>query len=267
MDSSLAEQIVEKRPSLSFLLPVLKPLEAATLRRAAVVVPVCEALERIASSAGASHTIVLTDPPVFSVPCHADAAAVRRQIGLPGPVFMYVGNLEVYQGVGLLLEAFATAARHGCQASLVVVGGKPADVAAHQVMAASLGIDDRTRFLGPKPLLETGALVGGADVLVSPRITGVNTPMKIYAYLNAGKPILATDIESHSQVLTDQIAVLAPPSSERLAEAICRLANDPDLRRQLGERAARVAREKYSQDAFAATVRRLCQLIESQTAA
>jgi glycosyltransferase involved in cell wall biosynthesis len=180
---------------------------------------------------------------------------------------MYVGNLEVYQGVGLLLEAFATAARHGCQASLVVVGGKPADVAAHQVMAASLGIDDRTRFLGPKPLLETGALVGGADVLVSPRITGVNTPMKIYAYLNAGKPILATDIESHSQVLTDQIAVLAPPSSERLAEAICRLANDPDLRRQLGERAARVAREKYSQDAFAATVRRLCQLIESQTAA
>ena len=41
---------------------------------------------------------------------------------------MYVGNLEAYQGVDLLLEAFAVAVGRGKDVGLVVVGGKPADV-------------------------------------------------------------------------------------------------------------------------------------------
>ena len=89
-----------------------------------------------------------------------------------------------------------------------------------------------------------GSLVAAADVLVSPRVKGVNTPMKIYAYLNSGKPILATDIESHSQVLDSTIAVLEPPVAERFADGICRLADDARLREELAGRAAVVAREQ-----------------------
>jgi glycosyltransferase involved in cell wall biosynthesis len=267
MDSSMAEQIVEKHPRLSILLPLLRRLEAGVVRRAAVVVPVCESLARIARAAGAGRTIVLTDPPAFSATPGPDAAALRQQFGLSGTCFMYVGNLEAYQGVDLLLEAFAVAVARGKDVGLVVVGGKPADVHACQAVAERRGIGARTRFLGPRPVAEMGSLVAAADVLVSPRVKGVNTPMKIYAYLNSGKPILATDIESHSQVLDSSTAVLEPPVAERFADGICRLADDARLREDLAARATIVAREKYSQEAFAATVRRFTELIESLTAA
>jgi glycosyltransferase involved in cell wall biosynthesis len=112
-----------------------------------------------------------------------------------------------------------------------------------------------------------GPLIAAADVLVSPRVSGVNTPMKIYAYLNSGKAILATDIESHSQVLTSETALLEPPIVERFADGICRLADDPGLRATLASRAAEVAQEKYSQAAFAATVRRFAAVIEPLTKA
>ena len=215
------------------------------MRRAVVVIPVCESLARIARDAGAARTIVLTDPPAFSATPGPGAAALRRQFGLTGTCFMYVGNLEAYQGVDLLLEAFAVAVGRGKDIGLVVVGGKPADVNAFQAVADRRGIAARTRFLGPRPVAEMGSLVAAADVLVSPRIKGVNTPMKIYAYLNSGKPILATDIESHSQVLDGSIAVLEPAAADRFADGICRLADDAGLREELANRAALVAREKF----------------------
>jgi glycosyltransferase involved in cell wall biosynthesis len=267
MDSSMAEQLIEQHPRLVWLRPLLKRLEAGVVRRAAVVIPVCESLARIAREAGAARTIVLTDPPAFAAAPGPEAVLAREQFGLTGTCFMYAGNLEAYQGVALLLDGFAMAVRRGKDVGLVIVGGRPADVDAYRGMAERLGVSARTRFLGPRPVAEMGSLVAAADVLVSPRIKGVNTPMKIYAYLNSGKPILATDIEAHSQVLDGSVAVLEPPVADRFAEAICRLAGDARLREELAGRATALAREKYSQEAFAATVRRFTDLIESLTAA
>jgi len=268
MDSSMADQIIEKWPRASFLRRLLKWFESAAVRRAALVMPVCESLAGIARAAGAAETIVLTDPPAFTIAPGSDAGrSVRQELGLSGTCFMYAGNLESYQGVGLLLDSFALAAATGANACLVIVGGKPGDVAAYTAKAETLGITRRTRFLGPRPLAEMGGLVAAADVLVSPRLTGVNTPMKIYAYLNTGKPILATDIESHSQVLTRDIAVLEPPAPDRFAEGIRRLAADQALRQELGARAAAVGQERYSQEAFSRTVRRFGALVDSLTAA
>ena len=42
-----------------------------------------------------------------------------------------------------------------------------------------------------------------ADVLVSPRLKGLNTPMKIYSYLDSGSAVLATRLRTHTQVLDD----------------------------------------------------------------
>ncbi len=267
MDSSMAEQVVEKRPGFSFMLPLLKRFEAAAVRGAEVVVPVCESLARIAEAAGAARTIVLTDPPAFSASPGPEAARVRKELGAIGTWFMYAGNLEPYQGIGLLLESFALAVKRGRDVGLVIVGGKRSDIETYQAVAARLGVDGRTRFFGPRSLAETGTVAAAADVLVSPRTTGVNTPMKVYAYLNSGKPILATDIESHSQVLSPEFALLAEASPDRFADGMCRLADDPALRLALADRAARVARERYSQAAYAETVQRFCALIESKTEA
>ncbi len=265
MDSSMPEQIVEKRRSLSFLLPVLRWFEEKAIRRASAVLPVCDALAVVAERNKGRNIMILRDPPAFSIKGMVDSAVKKQQLGLAGTCFMYIGNLEKYQGVDLLLNSLAIAVRKCANISLAVVGGTVPDIEKYRNMCSALGITNMVHFMGPKPVKEVGDIVAAADVLVSPRITGVNTPMKIYAYLNSGRPILATDIESHTQVLSAEIAVLEPAVPERFAEGMCRLASDPVLRNKLAEKAAKVAMEKYSDRAFEKTVAEFCRLMESIT--
>jgi glycosyltransferase involved in cell wall biosynthesis len=66
-----------------------------------------------------------------------------------------------------------------------------------------------------------GSYMAMASVLLSPRLQGSNTPLKIYTYMAAGKPIVATSILSHTQVLSDVSAYLAPPSVDEFSLALC----------------------------------------------
>lgn len=127
-----------------------------------------------------------------------------------------------------------------------------------------MGLGDRIRFVGPRPLAEMTAVFEVADVLVSPRVAGSNTPMKIYSYLDSGKPILATDINSHTQVLNADVAVLAAPRAADLADAMCRLAADTDLRARLAANARALAAEKYSFGTFKDKVDRLYDWVSEQ---
>ena len=71
-------------------------------------------------------------------------------------------------------------------------------------------------FTGQQPAKEIPGFVQAADLLVSPRIRGTNTPLKIYSYLRSGKPIVATNLLTHTQVLTPEIARLVDPTPNRL---------------------------------------------------
>jgi glycosyltransferase involved in cell wall biosynthesis len=65
----------------------------------------------------------------------------------------------------------------------------------------------------------------------------LSVPLKLYAYLQSGKPILATRIEAHTQLLTDDRALLVDPTPDGVAAGLGRLVADPGLRQALGERA------------------------------
>lgn len=261
MDSSMPLQIVEKSPRARFLLPLLQRLEGAAIRRAAAVVAVCDSLAGLAAAAGARKVALVRD--VSLLPDDQDPAAVPPAFKLPGTVFLYVGNLERYQGIALLLESLATTRLQRQDLTLAVVGGTPADIAAYTARASLMGLGDAVHFLGPRPLSEMGALFASADVLVSPRITGNNTPMKIYSYLDSGKPILATDLPTHTQVLKPDVAFLAPPEPGPFASAMIRLSSDPALRQKLGLRGRQLARTAYSRPAFTAAVHALYKELET----
>src|SRR5262249_58222829 len=80
------------------------------------------------------------------------------------------------------------------------------------------------------------------SILFPPRITGKNTPLKLYSYLRSGVPIVATKIVSHTQVLTDDVALLVEPQPQSLSSGVLRLLEDAQLCNQLVENASRLAR-------------------------
>lgn len=259
MDSSLAEQVTDRYRWLQWLRRFLQRLEALAIRDAEVVVPVCDALETIARRHGAGKIVVLRDVSLLTQPDHGMAARssqppLREELGLQGPIVMYIGNLEPYQGAGLLLEGFAAAHRTMPEARLVVIGGRVSDVARYREQALRLGLDSAVQFLGPRPVGELRRCLEAADILVSPRLKGTNTPMKIYSYLDSGKPVLATNLPTHTQVLTEDVAVLAAPTPEAIAEGLVRLLEHPEVGRRLGERARQLVAERYSYRVFEATL-------------
>lgn len=248
MDSSIPAQMDEKRPLPAVVRRFIEGVEGRALRASVAAITCCRALEEIVRARA-------PDVPVRTV---EDISLVEGDAGAPpddlppGPLVMYVGNLEAYQGVDLLVRAFAAASPSAPGARLVVIGGSAAHVEETAALAARLGVGPRVHFLGPRPLGRLGAYLAAATVVVSPRLTGVNTPMKVYSYLDSGRPLLATRLPTHTQVLDEEIALLADPTPEAFGDGLARLLADPALRDRLATAAAARARREFSRDAFAA---------------
>jgi glycosyltransferase involved in cell wall biosynthesis len=250
MDSSLPEQLVGKYRALRGLDGLLRRLERFAIARSDLVLAVCEDLATRARGYATSTPIdVLEDVSLLADNPGGAVEDLRRDLPDRGLLVMYVGNLEHYQGVDLLLEGIA-ALDARTPLKLVAIGGNTASVATYRARAAALGLDGRVTFTGARPLKELGAYLAQADVLVSPRVKGHNTPMKLYSYLAAGKPVLATRIRSHTQVLSDDCALLVDPTASAIADGLDALLRSPALRARLGDAARRLAATRYSLTQF-----------------
>jgi len=256
MDSLMADQIAEKWPKAGPIIPMLRWIERQAMSRADLVLPVCEAIAARARAATDPRLVHLLPDVAFPPPDNlANAEDLRTHCKLPGPLALYVGNLEGYQGVGLAMEALA-AVPEAKRCNLIVIGGTPTMIDEHKKMAAAFGLHDNVIFLGQRPIALLGSYLRQADILCSPRLKGVNTPMKIYSYMAAGRAILATDIVSHTQVLNDECALLTAPTAAAMADGFMRLAGDETLRSRLGSAAATRATKEYGLDAFRARLQR-----------
>jgi glycosyltransferase involved in cell wall biosynthesis len=159
------------------------------------------------------------------------------------PVVAYAGHLYPWKGVNVLLHALTLLP--GVRG--VIVGGHPGerDLEATERTAEDLGLGARVRFTGAVPPAEVARLLGETDILVLPNTAThlsarYTSPLKLFEYLAAGKPIVASDLPALREVLTDgRNAVLTiPGSAESLAAAIGRVVEDPAL-------AARIARTAF----------------------
>jgi glycosyltransferase involved in cell wall biosynthesis len=180
---------------------------------------------------------------------------LRQELGVPegtGLVLLYTGTFEPYQGLDLLIAAMPEVLAAFPTTLLLLVGGHPEQVAALAEQARRLGVAAALRLPGRRDPKEIPLFMDLADVLLSPRSQGTNTPLKIYTYLHAGKPILATTIRAHTQVLPPDAALLVEPTSSALAQGIKQLLADPALRARLGQRARTLARQRYSYATFRA---------------
>jgi glycosyltransferase involved in cell wall biosynthesis len=174
-------------------------------------------------------------------------AKKRRELAPNGEkIILYAGNFGPYQGVSLLLEA-AVLIRE--KAVFVLLGAGPADRTELKKKADSLGISDQVVIHDRVPPSEVPIFVTLADVLASPRLTGTNTPLKIYSFLKSGKPLVATNLYMHTQVLDDRIAVLVEPTPEAMAEGLSFALTSPEAQRRAGA-AKELAEREYTYSAY-----------------
>ena len=273
MDSSLAEQLVDAYPGLQFAFPALRRFEALAVRQSLGVLTVCAALEDVAQGHAPGKPIGRVEDTTLLGPGAAHSAngqgadpLLSLSVGTHDPVAMYVGNLEHYQGIGLLLDGFRHTLNRVPTARLVIVGGLAEDIERYRARALRLGIATQVHFLGPRPITALDSLLRRADVLVSPRLKGLNTPMKIYSYLDSGTAVLATRLRTHTQVLDDRTAYLVAPEPEALGDGLAHLLSDPGLRSRLAAQAKAYVQEEFTPEAAHRKLTSFYTMIESKAA-
>ena len=266
LDSDIALQLGEHGSAFGrMLVGPARVLRRMTLRRATAALTVTRHLSEIvhAESPG-TRVFEIADIPIegaVRVPDPARMAAYRAELGLAGRrLLVYTGNCDRRQGLRELLRAMPLVLRRRPDAALIVVGGEPGEVDRLQALADELGVRAAVRLIGRRPPDTMAEYMGMAEVLISPRQEPYTTPLKIFTYMASGRPIVATDLPTHTVVLDRDSAILVPPTPEGLAEGIERALREPERALELGRRAARLVGEKYTYELFQ---RRLVEAYEA----
>ncbi|MFO0974151.1 MAG: glycosyltransferase family 4 protein [Phycisphaerae bacterium] len=242
MNAPMAEESARFRDS--GLRSLALEVERQTLLAADRVMTVSAPLrDHVIESVGVSPERVVVVPNGVQRELFARAperAAARAEAGVPGEALVigFVGSLKVWHGVELLLVAFAAARRELPGAHLLVVGeGKLLEH--YRARAAGLGLARHVTFFGGAEHARVPRLLAAMDLAVAPYLPLESfyfSPLKLYEYLAAGLPVVASRLGQITEVITDgrEGLLVTPGDAGELAAALSRLGRDPLLRRQMG---------------------------------
>ena len=256
MHSDLAQQMSNfaftKNP---LLIRCVEAIQHWIVRNADVVIAICPDLKFTVERLAPEKLVCLIENVAVDEmlpPANEESATrLRQELQLgDGPILLYTGTLKFYQGIDLLLQSAVHVHAAFPTARYILLGGQPEQIATYQSLAQQLGVTEIVHFIGQRPVEEMPRYMALADILVSPRSEGTNTPLKLYTYLRSGKPILATAIHSHTQVLTSNTAMLVAPTPEGLAQGTLELLQNPEIAYVMGENGKILASEYYSWPAF-----------------
>jgi glycosyltransferase involved in cell wall biosynthesis len=271
MHSSLPQQLSNFAFSRSWVLTrVFSLLERFVVRRSRVVIVICPHLAEVVRGIDPRVPSVLIEnaPGSGDAPVAGSGGRIRGELRVApdAPLVLYTGTFEPYQGLDLLFASAREVLRARPDARFVLAGGRADQITAARAQAEQTGVGGAVIFAGQRPAEEIPAFLDAADVLVSPRSTGTNTPLKIYQYLRSGRPIVATRLLTHTQVLNDDVAILTPPTPEGFAQGILAALADPGRAQAVGDRARQLADAKYTYEAYLGRTREACSYLTASTA-
>lgn len=253
MQSCLPDQLREHPVlGLSLVQRILIRCERWAFRKSAMVV----------GSAGLEPYVKRAEPTVpvreWVFPGQANLAskkeiAARRvasAIPARAPVILYSGNFARYQGVNYLVEAIPEVLESVPNAVFVLVGADEKGIPADLRNAIDRVPHEALRIIPRQPREALPSFIAMADILVSPRAGGDNLPLKVFDYIAAGKPIVATDYPIHRTILNEERAVLVKPDAHAMARGLITLLQDQKFARQLGAAAREHSDAYYGLAAF-----------------
>jgi len=232
MHSSLPLQITDwKFSSRASVIAAFRLVERMCVRGACAVVAISPAVARAARHAGPDTPCVLLANHFEGgqVVATDEIAAVRTRHNIPleRKLVVYTGSFVALQALDLLLDAIPTVLERVPNTAFLLVGGTAAEIEGLRSQARRLGILDHVILEPSVPQSAIPAYLAAADVLVSPRVQGINSPGKLLNYLASGRPVVATDTLVHNQLLTHKSAILTPPTASGLAGGLITALTDP----------------------------------------
>lgn len=226
--------------------PLARWAERSTWRKADLLIAVSEALrdrlQRAGVPAGAIRVLPnAVDTRLF----HAglDGEPVRERLNLEGRfVIGFVGTFKKWHGVELLLEAFQDLHRGDPSTHLLLVGDGPLRLELDEEVRKT-GLEEAVTFAGGVPHHEVPQYLAAMDVAVAPYPALEDfyySPIKIFEYMAAGRPVVAGRIGQVAEVVLDGVTgrLFEPGNCPSLVDCIRRLQKEPELRNELGKKAA-----------------------------
>jgi glycosyltransferase involved in cell wall biosynthesis len=218
-------------------------LDRSALTRSDKLVSLTEEFRRWVASKGLrrpEQVAVIPDAYDPNVYFPSDESGARAELGLPQsvPIVGYTGLTFAYRGLDLLVEAFARVRHRHPEALLVLVGGRPHEIAELRELAKRCGIpDENVRFPGQVSQPVSALYLNASDVLVIPDTVTTMTasPLKLFEYMAVGKPIVCKDMPALREILEGDSAVFFEVgNAEALATALAGVLDNPEAAHEMG---------------------------------
>ncbi|MBK8944259.1 MAG: glycosyltransferase [Ignavibacteriae bacterium] len=176
-------------------------------------------------------------------------------------LLVYAGTLEKYQGIDILVKSMKDVIEKNNKVKLIIAGGTKEQVDEFSKLANEFGVSNFIKFTGRVAQKYAKEFSAKADILLSPRSDGTNTPLKIYEQLASGKPLVATRIYSHTQVLTDDVSFLVEPNPQEMAKGILAAINDKELSKRKADNALMLYEKEYSRTVYTSKLKKLLETL------
>ncbi|MBM9512984.1 glycosyltransferase [Desulfogranum marinum] len=261
MHSSLPQQLTNFNFTKSkFLINTFRWLEDKSLAKSEAIITICPDLFDYVNKVlpGNNKNFLIENSilePVRIAGCSTgqNEEASALPVAIPATfkhIAVYAGTLESYQGIDLLIDAIPLIKEKNPDIGFVIVGGTQEQVENFQRQANALNVTDNVIFTGRVTQNIARAYSNLATILLSPRSSGTNTPLKIYEQLASSIPLVATAIYSHTQVLTDDVAFLVEPTPQDIARGVLEATNPNGAGKEKAINALNLYNKEYARPVY-----------------
>jgi len=267
MHSSLPQQLrnfnfTRFRP----LVKIFTLLEKYSLLKASAVITICGELKDQVNNCGYTNKHELIQNTLFYPITYAEDMLdvdLGRIININGKkTVVYAGSFEYYQGLDMYLESIKLIVQNRKDLLFIFIGGRPEQVLSMRNKSEELNIADHIIVTGTMEVNLVKKFIGSADVLVSPRRMGTNTPLKIYEYMASGVPIVATDLLTHTQELDQNSAFLQKDDPADFAKGILYCINDREEALRRAKHAYELYYRKYGENIYKRKIAKIMELVQ-----
>lgn len=215
-----------------------------------------EAEERFGNIAKSALLPNAVDLEIFNEVQKFNAKQLRQDLGLPADKILvgYIGRFTALgfdKGIGLCLAALKEISDE--KIIMCFVGGTNEEIERYKKIADNLGVEEKVIFVGyQKESLKIAQYTSAMDILIyipppEKFFMEETSPMKLYEYMAAKKPIIVSDFPSMREILDEDSAVFVnPPDIKQIAREILNLASN----RNLSDKLAQNAYEKVLQNTW-----------------